>query len=320
MRKKTLLVGEPMGLFIAQNKGPLDEVKGYSMALAGAEFNVAIGMKRLNQDVGFLTKLGKDPFGKRVVKIMNENEVSTDLISFSDDRTTGFMLKSMVDIGDPEIYYYRKNSAASTLCGKDIENLDFSQYDAIHMTGILPALTDSTREAVQVLLEKARENNMLFSFDPNLRPQLWGDQDKMIRYMNEMAGKCDIFLPGVNETIILIGESNPEKISQTYLDMGAKTVILKLGANGAYYATSGESGYVEASPADKIVDTVGAGDGFAAGVLSALKEGKPLKDAVKRGNAVGAIQIMSRGDNDGLPTVKELSEYMSGNPNWRTNH
>ena len=220
MMKKTLLAGEPMGLFIAQNKGHLDEVNGYSLAIAGAELNVAIGMKRLNHEVGYLTKLGNDPFGKRVIKTMNENGISTELITFTDDRTTGFMLKSMVEKGDPEIFYYRKNSAASTLCGKDVENLDFSQYDTIHMTGITPALTDSTREATSVLCQKARQNNMLFSFDPNLRPQLWGDKEKMVRYMNDMAGKSDIFLPGINEAKILLGESDPEKIAKTYLDMG----------------------------------------------------------------------------------------------------
>lgn len=320
MNKKILLVGEPMGLFIAQNKGHLDEVTGYSMALAGAEFNVAIGMRRLNHEVGYLTKLGNDPFGKLIVKIMNKNDISTELITFTDDRTTGFMLKSMVEAGDPEIFYYRKNSAASTLCGKDVENLDFSQYDAIHMTGITPALTDSTREATEVLWKKARQNNMMFSFDPNLRPQLWGDKDKMIHYMNDMAGKSDIFLPGINEAKILLGESDPEKIAQTYLGMGAKMVIVKLGGKGAYYATSSECGYVEGFPVSKIVDTVGAGDGFAAGVLTALKEKLPLKEAVRRGNAVGAIQVMSRGDNDGLPTVKELNDFMNGDANWRTNN
>lgn len=309
-----------MGLFIAQNKGHLDEVNGYSMAIAGAEFNVAVGMKRLNHDVGYLTKLGRDPFGKRVLKIMEDNGISTELITFSDERNTGFMLKSMVDAGDPEIYYYRKGSAASTLCGKDVENLDFSQYDTIHMTGITPALSDSTREAIDVLLAKARQNHMLFSFDPNLRPQLWGDKEAMIQYMNDMAGKCDIFLPGFKEAKILIGESDPQKIGETYLNMGAKTVIIKLGGKGAYYATKGECGFVEGFPVTKIVDTVGAGDGFAAGVLTALKENLPLKEAIRRGNAVGAIQVMSRGDNDGLPTVQELNDFMNGKQNWRKNN
>lgn len=317
LEKKTLLVGEPMGLFIAQNKGPLEDVNGYSMALAGAEFNVAIGMKRLGHEVGFLTKLGKDPFGKRVVKTMEANGISTELITYSDDRTTGFMLKSMVDTGDPEIYYYRKNSAASTLCGRDVENLDFSQYDTIHMTGITPALTDSTREAIGVLLEKARQNHMLFSFDPNLRPQLWESREKMVRYMNDMAGKCDIFLPGIKEATILLGISDPEKIADAYRKMGAKTVIVKLGGDGAYYAGEEGCGRIPGWPVKKIVDTVGAGDGFAAGVLTALKEGLPLRDAVNRGNAVGAIQLMSRGDNDGLPTAKELKKFMDGNPDWR---
>lgn len=309
-----------MGLFIAQNEGHLEDVNSYSMALAGAEFNVAIGMKRLNHDVGFLTKLGNDPFGKRIIKTMNENGISTELVSLTDDRPTGFMLKSMVKRGDPEIFYFRKNSAASTLCGKDVENLDLSLYDTIHMTGILPALTGSTREATAVLCQKARQNNMLFSFDPNLRPQLWGDTERMVSFMNDMAGKCDIFLPGINEAALLTGESDPEKIADIYLNKGAKIVIIKLGSQGAYYATHDEFGFVDGFPVSQVVDTVGAGDGFAAGVLTALKENLPLKEAVRRGNAVGAIQVMSRGDNDGLPTVEELQNFMNGNPNWRIHH
>lgn len=320
MDKKTLLVGEPMGLFIAQKKGALEDVDAYSLALAGAEFNVAIGMKRLNCEVGYFTKLGNDPFGKRVIKVMNENGISTELIIHTDERTTGFMLKSMVETGDPEIFYYRKNSAASTLCGKDVENLDFSQYDAIHMTGITPALSDSAREAVSVLWKKARQNNMLFSFDPNLRPQLWPGREEMISYMNDMAGKSDLFMPGINEAKLLTGKAEPEAIAQTYLDMGAKTVIIKLGSEGAYYATNAEHGYAEGFPVSKIIDTVGAGDGFAAGVLTALKEKMSLKEAVRRGNAVGAIQVMSRGDNDGLPTLKELTDFMNGDPKWRKKH
>lgn len=320
MSKGILLVGEPMGLFIAQNKGPLEEVTGYSMALAGAEFNVAIGMSRLGHTVGYLTKLGSDPFGKRIVKIMNENGISTELITYTGERTTGFMLKSSVEKGDPEIFYYRKGSAASTLSAADVEALDFSRYDTLHMTGILPALTESTREATEALLEKARENQMLFSFDPNLRPQLWGDRQKMIDYMNAMSARCDIFLPGVAEAEVLLGERQPERIAEAYLARGAKTVIVKLGGKGAYYATAAASGYVAGFAVEKVVDTVGAGDGFAAGVLSALREGLPLEEAVRRGNAVGAIQVMSLGDNDGLPTREELNAFMNGSKDWRKQH
>ena len=85
----------------------------------------------------------------------------------------------------------------------------------------------------------------------------------------------------------------------------------------AYYATKDECGFVEGFKVEKIIDTVGAGDGFAAGVISALKEGLPLKEAVRRGNAIGAIQLTSKGDNDGLPTREELKAFMAGDKNWR---
>lgn len=317
MNKKTLLVGEPMGLFIAQNYGSLEEVNSYLFTVCGAEFNVAIGMKRLNHNVGYMTKLGKDPFGKRILRAMEENGISTELIFLVDEINTGFMLKSMVDTGDPEIYYYRKNSAASTLSAENIKGLDFSMYDAIHMTGITPAISISAREATDMLLEKAKQNEMFFSFDPNLRLQLWKDRNEMINYINTMASKCDIFLPGIKEAEILTNINIPEKIADLYLKMGTKTVIIKLGDKGAYYATANESGYVDGFHVNRIVDTVGAGDGFTAGILTALKEGLSLNDAVLRANAIGAIQVMSRGDNDGLPTLKELNDFMQGNPNWR---
>ena len=83
MKKGTLLVGEPMGLFIAQNTGPFEDVDSYYSATAGAEFNVAIGIRRLGHPVGYYTKLGNDPFGKRIVKMMNEENISTGLISIS---------------------------------------------------------------------------------------------------------------------------------------------------------------------------------------------------------------------------------------------
>jgi 2-dehydro-3-deoxygluconokinase len=128
---------------------------------------------------------------------------------------------------------------------------------------------------------------------------------------------ADIFLPGINEAKTILGISEPEKIAEHYLSRGTKTVIIKLGADGAYYANEKESGYVPGFDVDTIVDTVGAGDGFAVGVLTALREDLPLAEAVRRGCAIGSIQLLSKGDNDGLPTTEELKKFMDGDPNWR---
>ena len=118
-------------------------------------------------------------------------------------------------------------------------------------------------------------------------------------------------MPGDGEGDILCGSSEPEKIAAFYQKLGAKSVIVKCGPQGAYYSTPDKSGKVAGFIIDKVVDTVGAGDGFAAGVLSGLMEGIDFDKAVERGCAIGAIQCTFTGDNEGLPTPEQLKEFMS---------
>lgn len=310
MKKGAILVGEPMGLFIAQEEGALSEVSSYQMAVAGAEFNVAVGLARLGLPVTYLTSLGADPFGRKIVQTLKENGIGNEFVHLSKDRPTGFMLKSKVRKGDPEIFYFRKGSAASALSRADVERIDFSGYDFLHLTGIFPALSEATRAAAFYLMEKARACGLTISFDPNLRPQLWPSQEAMVQTLNQLAALADYVLPGEAEGEILCGTRDPESIGAFYLELGAKAVVIKLGDRGAYLMTGGAQQMVPGFPVKQVVDTVGAGDGFAAGLLSALIEEKSLYEAVCRGNAVGAIQVTCMGDNDGLPTREQLAAFM----------
>ena len=310
MEKGAILVGEPMGLFIAQEEGKLSDVSGYSMAVAGAEFNVAVGLARLNLPVTYLTRLGEDPFGQKIVRTLQRNGIGSEFVSFSKERSTGFMLKSKVSTGDPKIFYFRKGSAASTLSKEDVDRMDFSGYGFVHLTGIFPALSESTKEASFYLIKKAREHGLTVSFDPNLRPQLWPDTETMVQTLNEFAALSDYVLPGEAEGELLCGDRDPRKIGQFYLERGAKAVVTKMGSRGAYLMTEQDQELVPGFSIEKVVDTVGAGDGFAAGILSALMEGKNLYEAVRRANAVGAIQVTSIGDNDGLPSRTQLAGFM----------
>lgn len=311
MKSGLILAGEPMGLLIAQSEGSLDSVSGYDLAVAGAEFNVAVGVARLGHRVTYMTKLGKDPFGERIIHVLDDNKIGSEFVAWSDEKKTGFMLKSRVSKGDPDIFYFRAGSAASTLSVEDVEKINFADYSHIHLTGILPALTDTTRAAVNIMFDKARAAGLLISFDPNLRPQLWPSREVMIKSINEMAAKADIVLPGTAEGKILMGSDNPQEINRFYLANGAKTVITKCGSDGAYVSTADEEFMVSGFKVEKVVDTVGAGDGFAAGVITGLMENLSLKDAVRRGNAIGAIQVMSRGDNEGLPYPDQLKAFMN---------
>ena len=310
MKQGVILIGEPMGLLIAQEEGPLEDVSGFSFAVAGAEFNVAVGLSRLGKKAAYMTKLGRDPFGKRIYHALQENQIGTELISWSENHPTGFMMKGRVSEGDPGIFYFRKGSASSTLSVEDVDRLPFEEYGFLHLTGILPPLSDSTREASFYLMEKAREHGLTISFDPNLRPQLWPDTETMVQVINELASKADYVFPGTAEGKILMGSSDPEAINRFYLNLGAKTVITKCGAKGALVSTNEGSFWSAGFRVEKVVDTVGAGDGFAAGTIYGIQEGLSLPEAVRIGNAVGAMQVMNRGDNEGLPTREQLADFL----------
>lgn len=310
MGKGLVLAGEPMGMLIAQTEGSLDSVKGYSLAVAGAEFNVATGSARLGHKTAYLTKLGDDPFGKLITRTLRENRIEDQLVIFTKERRTGFMLKSKVSKGDPEIFYFRAGSAASTLSEKDVEKIDFFQFSHIHLTGILPALSDSTRAAVRLMLKKAREAGLFVSFDPNLRPQLWPSQEVMVSYINDLASKADLVMPGDGEGKVLCGTTDAHEINRFYRKLGAKTVITKCGPKGALCLDGDREFAVPGFVIDRVVDTVGAGDGFACGVLTGLMEGLPLERCIERACAIGAIQCTFIGDNEGLPTPEKLRRFM----------
>lgn len=310
--KRILLAGEPMALFLAQTPGPLEAADSYRCAIAGAEYNVAVGLARLGHRVDYLTVLGRDPFGRRIARALQAEGIGCGLLRWSDDRRTGFMLKGLAEQGDPDIFYYRAGSAASTLCPADVERLELSAYDHIHLTGITPALSPSCREAVLLLARRAREAGISLSFDPNLRPQLWPDADIMRNTIHTLAALCDIFLPGAGESRTLCGAGDAAAAAAYYCAAGTPCVIVKAGPGGACWQAGADGGFVPGFAVPRVVDTVGAGDGFAAGVISARLEGLDWPACVARGNAIGAIQVMNRGDNEGLPTRPELEDFLAG--------
>lgn len=317
MASDVILFGEPMALFAAQDEGNLSETAVFTRMLAGAEVNVAIGLTRLGYRVTYGTKLGVDPFGDYIEKKLQQEGITTS-ITRDPKHLTGLQWKNNVTKGDPDTHYRRTKTAASYLSEEDVDKFDFSGAKLLHITGIFPALSLHTRNAVFRMIEKAREYGMFVSFDPNLRECLWESRSVMIRTINHIASKVDLVLPGIGEGKILMGSDKPEEIAEFYRNLGAKTVIVKLGPEGAYGKSDTEEGYFKGYPVEKVVDTVGAGDGFAAGVLSAVLEGKGVAEMADRGNAIGAMQVMVRSDNDGLPTREEL-EYFRQNGKRKDN-
>ncbi|WP_041138076.1 sugar kinase [Beduini massiliensis] len=308
---KILLFGEPMALFTATEYGSLKDVKTFERSLAGAEINVGIGLVRLGHEVTYLTRLGEDPLGYGISQRLVEENIDTSMITYDPIYKTGMMMKNIVKTGDPEIAYYRKGSAFSHMHPNIINTLDLSHYDLLHVTGIPCALSEDCREATLRLVRKAKTSGLKISFDPNLRPSLWSSEEIMIETIHEIATYADMILPGISEAEILMGSDDPDQIADYYLQMGIQQVIIKLGSKGAFVKSEQERFIQPGYKVENVVDTVGAGDGFAVGMISAVLEGLSLKEASDRANAIGAMQVSVLGDNEGLPTIEQLKAYMN---------
>jgi 2-dehydro-3-deoxygluconokinase len=312
---EVILFGEPMTLFIGQEYGTLKNVTTFKKALAGAELNVCIGLTRLEHSTTYITKLGgKDPFGEYIYESLQNKSIDTSNVSFDEEYATGFMLKSKVSKGNPDISYFRKNSAASHISPEDIEKVSFENVRHVHVTGIPCALSESCLAASLRLIERAHEHHVYVSFDPNLRPSLWKSREIMAKTLNDISCRCDMVLPGLSEGETLTGLHNAQDIADYYLSKGVTDVVIKTGKEGAYIRNAETCAQVPCFPVEKfskVVDTVGAGDGFAVGVISGRLEGLPLKDAVMRGNIIGGLQLTVEGDNEGLPDRRQLAEAMT---------
>ena len=301
-----LSFGETMAMFVAEQTGDLAQVAQFHKRIAGADSNVAIGLSRLGFNVAWLSRVGNDSLGRFVVDTLQKEGLDCRHVAVDPLHPTGFQLKSREEAGDdPQVEYFRKGSAASHL-SIDAISPALLQARHLHATGIPPALSEATRELSVALMTQMRNAGGSVSFDPNLRPSLWTSQEQMIREINALAALADWVLPGLGEGRLLTGFDDPADIAAFYLDQGAEAVAIKLGAEGAYYRTHLGQGFVAAVPVDKVVDTVGAGDGFAVGMISALLENLSFPEAVQRGNWIGSRAVQSRGDMEGLPARSEL--------------
>lgn len=311
--KNILLIGEPLALLVANEFGELEDINVFSKMTAGAEVNVSVGLTRLGFNAQYVTNIGDDPFGKSVYKFLKKENIGTTYTKILHHEKTGMQLKAKTNEGDPKIYYYRNDTAACKLSISDIEKIEFEKFDLIHLTGIPLAISSSFRKAIFYILDMAKKYNITVTFDPNIRIDMWDNLEDLKTTMIEVAKKADYFMPGINECKLLIDETKVDKIKEKLTFLGIKKTILKDGANGAYYIDNKNIIFEPSFVVKKIVDTVGAGDGFAVGIISSILENLNISDMLIRANAIGAKQIMNKSDNESLPTRLELMEFINNN-------
>lgn len=301
--------GESLVVFSPENSGPLRYVNGFRKSLGGAESNFAIALSKLGHQVGWFSKLGDDEFGIFIKNSIRGEGIDVSRVTLTSEANTGLLFKERYQNINPNVYYYRKNSAASRISPSDIDEEYIKQAKILHITGITPAISKSAAEAVFKAVCIAKENNVMVSFDPNLRLKLWSiEEAKPI--LLKIAAMADIVMPGIDEAKLLINVEEPEEIAKYFLNLGSKLVAVKLGEKGCYLNNGQEAMYVSGFKVEKLEDTVGAGDGFAAGLISASLRNLNLQETGEYANGVGAMATLVKGDMEGYPSFEQLMEFI----------
>lgn len=306
-----------MVLLQPMNEGPLAYAPMFTRSIAGAESNVSIGLSRLGFKVRWISRLGADPFGDVILSTLAGEGIDVSHVARDSQYPTAIYFKEFKGYGDPNVYYYRKGSAVSQLTPDHVEKSWLQGAKHLHVTGITPALGAETADTIREIMIQARNNDMTISFDPNLRRKLWSEEEARETLLS-LIPLCDIFLPGIEEAEFLVGERTEEQYGAHFLELGAKAVILKLGEHGSIGFAGNRAVKARPYPVTRIVDTVGAGDAFAAGFLSGflengdLEQGDNLLRALTRANFMGSLATQYKGDWEGLPKREELLRLLSG--------
>ncbi len=308
-------VGEPLVALVGSGDEALEIVSSFTAHVVGAELNVAVGLARLGLRVAFVGRCGRDALGERIVRSLRAEAVDVTHLR-RDDRPTGLLVRSVRPYGISEVLYARAESAGSRLGLSDIDGARnaITASDWLHVSGITAAISDSGAEAVRAAFKCAHRNGTQISFDVNLRERIRPVEDQRV-LLRELAADADLVLCGEDEGERLTGESDPRRLADLFRRAGARMVVVKRGAAGAIAMDStGRYASCAARPLDQVVDRVGAGDAFAAGLLAELISGRTLADALDGAVICAAYAMAARGDTEGLPRPQELDAARGAQP------
>lgn len=280
----------------------------YLRGHGGDTSNCAIAAARAGASAGMFTGVGRDEFGDSLMQLWTENGVDAAKVIRSAESHTGVYFVHHGEAGH-SFSYLRAGSAASRIAPADVPRDYICSARILHASGISLAISATACDAVFEAMAMAREAGVLVSFDTNLRLRLW--PVARARAMIEAAmAMTDIALPGLEDAEQLLGLSDPDRIADHYLRLGARVVALTLGSKGCLVATPDERRLVAGLPV-QAVDATGAGDTFDGNFLAEyLRIGDPFA-AARFANAAAALATQGHGAVAPMPRRREVEAFLA---------
>jgi 2-dehydro-3-deoxygluconokinase len=294
-----LALGETMALFV-----PGEQPGTWRQTMGGAESNVACHLADLGLRSGWLSAVGDDELGRAVTAEIAAAGVDVSGVLIDPVHPTGLYLK---EIGptSTRVRYYRAGSAASFLGPELLSTVDLDGVRLVHTSGITPALSASCLALMRAVFAVPRRTHRI-SFDINWRPVLWAGRDRTV--LTELANAADIVLVGADEADAVWGFAEPAAIREVL--PGPATLVVKHGEHGATLIERDPAGvdqtwFHAALTVVDVVETVGAGDAFAAGFLAATLAGASAQQRLRAGH-LRAAGVLSAADDLGTPLPPDV--------------
>jgi fructokinase len=306
-----LVAGEALVDIVADEPGPLAGVESFVRRPGGSAANVATALARLDHPPSFWTRVGEDAFGDVVVGALEEAGVPTDRVERDPDAKTALTVVSHDEDADRAFTVYRDGTADTRMRKGAVGDAALANLSWVHLVGV--SLTDEpTRSATVDLAERAAATGCTVSFDPNARPQLWDEfdyADSLARMLDHVdvvvASREDLAEGGIER-------HDAGALARAVCDRGPHTALVTLGEDGAVGVADEAARWGPAEAhhggfAVDAVDTTGAGDAFAAGVVAALSEGHALGESLAFACGVGALTTTERGAMAAQPDRRDVA-------------
>lgn len=319
---RVVTFGETMVQYNAKYQGPYKDDGEYVLDSAGAESNVAVNLMKILPELEtcWISRLGCDEAGSFILKeLADRTNVVAERYT---GEFTGISYLNHFEDGRHVKSYSRQGSAASRLTFKDIEP-ELKSADLLHVTGITPSLSESCLNTVFTALRYSKNQNIPVSFDLNYREQLWSPQSAKSVF-NEIIPYASMLKVGHDEAErIWANNWNPEEYARYFHGITGALVVITQNEKGAI-AFDGTNLIESLGYKVSVVDPVGAGDAFTAGMLALiLQQGglksffeldtkvceKLLSEAIDVGNICGALTCTKRGDTAAMPTMDQVLDF-----------
>lgn len=305
-------IGEAMIRLSVDLGARLETATHYRVEVGGAEANVVAAVARMGLRSAWLTRLPTNPLGRRAAAEIGRHGVDVSHVSWTDEDRMGLYF---VELGSPprptSVIYDRAGSAAGRMTVDDIPWQVVESATLVHLSGITPALSASCRTVSFESVKRARLAGTLVSVDVNYRAKLWAPEEAR-EVLTELCGAADLVLCTAEDARdVFRVTADPEEAAPALAEvLRVERVVLTDGERRAYWFEGGVVRFSEPYLAT-VVDRVGAGDAFAAGVIIGLLE-DDLSSGVRRGLAMAALKLGTRGDQL-MAQPDEVEALMRGN-------